>query len=252
MSSHSNFGSLSLRVHGGVEGMGVALLLELLEALGHRLPLALADLHLHDEGVKLDLVVDQGDLLGRVFLLDGVEIELLDGGGLRGPVRSGWRLGGRKPVGRLELLLTAGALVVLLQDGLEAGLLVFLELAGRLVRLLLLVEEVLGRGDPVVQLGALALQVAEVVEEASLHLRGVDVLDGGEAFPVDIFPGESREEDVDQFVGDVEVSGVLVVLHHVVDQDVRDGLAVHGRELLVQPVVDVGDLCKLSWHLKLK
>ena len=77
------------------------------------------------------------------------------------------------------------------------GLLVFLELAGRLVRLLLLVEEVLGRGDPVVQLGALALQVAEVVEEASLHLRGVDVLDGGEAFPVDIFPGESREEDVD-------------------------------------------------------
>ena len=45
---------------------------------------------------------------------------------------------------------------------------------------------------------------------------------------------------------------MLVVLHHVVDQDVRDGLAVHGRELLVQPVVDVGDLCELSGHLKLK
>ena len=44
--------------------MGITEPLELLEALGHRLPLALADLHVYDQGVKLDLVVDQSNLLG--------------------------------------------------------------------------------------------------------------------------------------------------------------------------------------------
>ena len=89
-----------------------------------------------------------------------------------------------------------------------------------------------------------------MIVESSLHLRGVDVLDGDEAFPVDIFPGDSREETVDKFVGDVEISGIQVVRRHVVNQGVGDGVSVCRSELLVQPVVDVGDLCKLSWHLK--
>ena len=94
MSSHSNFGSLSFRVEVGVEGVGVTLLLELLEALGHGFPLALAYLHVQDQGVELDLVVDQSNLLGRVLLLDGVEVKLFDEGDLRRPLRSNWRLGG--------------------------------------------------------------------------------------------------------------------------------------------------------------
>ena len=57
--------------------MGLAELLELLESLGHRLPLASGDLHVLDQGIELDLVVDQGNLPDGVLLLDGKEIELL-------------------------------------------------------------------------------------------------------------------------------------------------------------------------------
>ena len=52
--------------------------------------------------------------------------------------------------------MTVEALMVLLQDGREAGLIRLLELAGRLERLLLF-EEVLGRGNSVVELGTLPL-----------------------------------------------------------------------------------------------
>ena len=70
----------SLCVSGGVEGVGLAELLELLESLGHRLPLASGDLHVLDQGIELDLVVDQGNLPDGVLLLDGVEVLLLDSG----------------------------------------------------------------------------------------------------------------------------------------------------------------------------
>ena len=62
----------------GVEGVGVAELLELLKLLDHRLLLALADLYARDEGVDLDVVFDQGDLLRRELLLDGEEIVIVD------------------------------------------------------------------------------------------------------------------------------------------------------------------------------
>ena len=61
----------------GVEGVGVAELLELLKLLDHRLLLALADLYARDEGVDLDVVFDQGDLLRRELLLEEVEIDLV-------------------------------------------------------------------------------------------------------------------------------------------------------------------------------
>ena len=61
----------------GVEGVGLAELLELLKLLDHRLLLALADLYARDEGVDLDVVFDQGDLLRRELLLEEVEIDLV-------------------------------------------------------------------------------------------------------------------------------------------------------------------------------
>ena len=57
--------------------MGLAELLEFLKSLGQGLPLAFAHPHLRDNRVDIDAVVDQGDLLGRVLLLDGEEIYLV-------------------------------------------------------------------------------------------------------------------------------------------------------------------------------
>ena len=73
----SNYGWGSVIVSGGIELMGLAELLELIESLGHRLPLASGGLHVLDQGIELDLVVDQGNLPDGVLLLDGKEIELL-------------------------------------------------------------------------------------------------------------------------------------------------------------------------------
>ena len=103
--------------------MGVAEPLELLEALGHGLPLALADLHVYNQGVELDLVVDQGNLLRGVLLLNGVEIELIGEGALHGLVLGGGRLGRCKLERSLELLVAIMAVLIRLQDGREVGLL---------------------------------------------------------------------------------------------------------------------------------
>ena len=73
--------------------MSLAELLELLESLGHRLPLASGDLHVLDQGIELDLVVDQGNLLDGVLLLDGVEGQLLDSGVISELLRVGFWMG---------------------------------------------------------------------------------------------------------------------------------------------------------------
>ena len=57
--------------------MSLTELLEFLKSLGQGLPLALAHPHLRDDRVDLDAVVNQGDLLDRVLLLDAVEIDLV-------------------------------------------------------------------------------------------------------------------------------------------------------------------------------
>ena len=72
-----NFGATSIGVRVEVEGVGLVELLEFLKSLGQGLPLALAHPHLRDDRVDLDAVVNQGNLLGRVLLLDGVEIDLV-------------------------------------------------------------------------------------------------------------------------------------------------------------------------------
>ena len=74
MSSLSNFMSVSLGVDVRIERVGIAELLELFKSFGHRLPFTLTDLHVLDEGIKFNLIVDQGNLLGCVLILDGVEI----------------------------------------------------------------------------------------------------------------------------------------------------------------------------------
>ena len=76
----------------------------------------------------------------------------------------------------LELLLAIWRLLVLLQDGGLAGLLDLLDLAGRLEGLVVLIEVVLGCGDPDIQFVALPLQVPDLIVEPSLDFRAWDLL----------------------------------------------------------------------------
>lgn len=84
----------------------------------------------------------------------------------------------------------------MLQDRRETGLLRLLDLAGGLVGFLLLIEEVHGCFDSIVELGTLPLQVPELVKQPPLDLCGVDILDGDETFPVHVILGKSREKIV--------------------------------------------------------
>ena len=54
----SNYGWGSVIFSSRIKLMSIAGLLELLEPLGHGLPLASGDLHVLDQGIELDLVVD--------------------------------------------------------------------------------------------------------------------------------------------------------------------------------------------------
>lgn len=80
----SNFWSSSVGVGVEVEGVGVAELLDLFKSLGQSLPLGFADLYVRDDGVDLQLRVDQGHLFGGVppreckeFLFLGLRTSLL-------------------------------------------------------------------------------------------------------------------------------------------------------------------------------
>ena len=84
----------------------------------------------------------------------------------------------------------------MLQDRRETGLLRLLDLAGGLVGFLLLIKEVHGCFDSIVELGTLSLQVPELVKQPPLDLCGVDILDGDETFPVHVILGKSREKIV--------------------------------------------------------
>ena len=128
-------------------------------------------------------------------------------------------------------------------------LLGLLDLASGLVGLIILIEEILGCGDSGVELSTLTLQVPDLVVEPSLDLSAMDFLDRGESFPVHVVMLESREKSIEEVIGRIEIICLKVVGDHVVDQALGDGGPIGGRQFLVQPVQDPGDLGVVSWHL---
>ena len=75
VSSFSNYGIKSFGVSMGFDLEGVSDLFQLFDAFEGALRLGLADLHLHDGGLELDLVVHEGDVNGGVGLSRGEDVQ---------------------------------------------------------------------------------------------------------------------------------------------------------------------------------
>ena len=76
MSTISKCGHASIVINRRVEQVVLLELLELLKALVLRLKLGFATLDLNNQGLELNLIVDEGKLLGCVFFLSEEEILL--------------------------------------------------------------------------------------------------------------------------------------------------------------------------------